>query len=116
MDRRQLRLVVYKVVERMTTGELSRVELHRDLVQAIKREAPGVNGRKVWSTLTYIIHLLKMDSCRKKLLWRNCFSLVGVHGKGSRRQLEYHPEVCDSCEDRIKCLEDEPVRNYIERW
>lgn len=115
MDRRQLRWVVYKVVMRMTTGELSRTELHNTLVKAAKREAPGVSGRKVWSTLTYVIHLLKTGSCRRQLLWRNCFSLVGVHGKGSKRQLEYHPEKCDNCEERVECLADKPVHHYLDR-
>lgn len=111
-----MRKTAFKVVERMTTGELSHTETHRDLVKAIKQEAPGVDGRRIWNVLSYIIHLLKAHSCRKKLLWRNCFSLVGVHGKGSQRQLEYHPEVCDLCTERVECLGDKHVRDYLDRY
>ena len=103
MDRSQLRGVVYKVVMRMVSGELSHAEEHRALVKAAKLEAPGVSGRKIWSSLTFIIYILKMR-CKHRLLWRNRFSLVGVHGKGSRRLLEYHPEACGSCDERLECM------------
>ena len=110
----QLHKVVLDVVERMTAKRTTIAMTHKDLVIAIKQAAPGVDGRRAWSALTFVIHLLVLD-CMKKLLWRNRFSLKGVHGRGSKRQLEYHPEVCSSCVERVKCMSNETARHYIER-
>lgn len=106
MGMSQLRGVVYEVVMRMVTGELSTVEMHHALVEAVKLEAPGISGCRIWKELNLIIYHLKMR-CKYRYLWRNRFSLVGVHGKGSKRQLEYHPESCGDCEERLECLTTE---------
>lgn len=108
MKAKELHSVTLKVVERMKTGKLPDVMSHQDLVEIIKQEAPGVDGRSAWNALSNIIRLLVSD-CRRKLLWRNCFSLKGVHGKGSKRQLEYHREVCINCQERVACLEEAPT-------
>jgi len=105
VDRDQLRGVVYKVVMRMVSGELSHAETHHAIVEAAKLEAPGISGRRIWSSLGYIIYMLK-SRCKNRLLWRNRFSLVGVHGKGSKRLLEYNPSACNDCEERLNCLVD----------
>lgn len=111
MDRDQLRGIVYNVVARMMTGKLSyAAETHRAIVGAVKLEAPEESGRRIWMTLTFVIHIL-VHQCKHRLLWRNRFSLVGVHGKGSRRLLEYRPEACSSCNDRLECLVT-PLEGY----
>lgn len=112
MEAKELYIIALNIIERMTTGELPRVMFHQDLVKSIEREAQE-GGRRIWICLSYVIHLLVID-CKKKLLWRNCFSLKGVHGKGSKRQLEYHPEHCENCMERINCITNETVRSRLQ--
>lgn len=114
MEANELHNIALKVIERMKSGELPNVVKHQDLVTAIKQEAPRVDGRRAWNALMYVYYLLRL-SCRKKLLWRNRFSLKGVHGKGSKRQLEYHREVCVDCLERVECLSEETVFSYLNR-
>jgi hypothetical protein len=111
MDSRSLREIVFKIVDQMTTGELNTVESHRSLVKEIKQAAPGVDGRKAWNVLSYVIHL-NITSCELRHLWRNRFSKVGVHGKGSRRELVYNPDACGECGHRIECLTKQPYRGF----
>jgi hypothetical protein len=96
---------VQQVVRMMVDGKLPQIVSHADLVQEIVSRSPDpINGRNAWNLLSTVISSLRQCSA-----WKNCFSLVGVHGKGSRRQLEYHPEACDVCEKRLDCLTRMPI-------